>query len=261
MQAAVPGRAVEQTQLLKNLLGFGITAPEVQKASSKAKKMSPPSSPPRPPQPTPLVSADKLAEPILPVGKGRKSGGKGRKAAEASIEVTSSVLNEHISDAPSTIRERNDQKNEKHDKKASDFQPSGTAQHQASDTSYSVGADRAGVDQPPPPAVVNSPKDRWAWSSFQNSPEPDSLPIPGILAELMAAPAAPPPAAAAPNQPVTEEAPEAETQENVRSAVVSKLRTAVSTQDAQLLQEAISEAETAGLSHEAAMGRRKLNSM
>ena len=140
---------------------------------------------------------------------------------------------------------------------------------------------------------VESPKDRWAWSSFQNSPDPDALPISPMLASMLAgglASSGPPPSCEPPPVGVQKPIPkpaetpedrrcreageeaeranvaqvaqaEAQAEAAKRDAVAMKLRNAAMSGDPDALTEAISEAEDAGLSHEAAIGRKKLSSL
>jgi hypothetical protein len=93
---------------------------------------------------------------------------------------------------------------------------------------------------------------RYAWSRFQNAPTASTLPIPSVA---MMSNAAPHPQD---QTPVQMKEPTADAEVDLRQTVASKLRNAVMEGDVDKLREAISEAEDAGLVHEASLGRKKL---
>ena len=138
----------------------------------------------------------------------------------------------------------------------------------------------------PPAGTVESPKDRWAWSSFQNSPDPDALPMPEMISALLvsslsestaddtdplmsassgpvAAPEAAKPAAAASPAANTADGSvtaAAETEAAAAAEVAATIRNQLRSisSNAADLRAVISQAEAAGLHHEARLGRKKL---
>lgn len=100
-------------------------------------------------------------------------------------------------------------------------------------------------------------QERWAWSSFQNAPTAATLPIPS--SSMMSSETTQPSQENKASEhtvdiPLSTEPVEVD----LRQEVTNKLRAAVMAGDIEKLKEAVSEAEAAGLTHEAAMGKKKL---
>jgi hypothetical protein len=111
--------------------------------------------------------------------------------------------------------------------------------------------------------VVDSIKDRWAFSAFQNSPDPILLPMPNAVF-LSPADVSPGASSFIVNYKASisvANRPEVLSLDLIRIGISEKLRAALSESNSALLAEAVADADAAGMTHEASIGRRKLANM